>query len=52
VNSNEAWRSLSKDYEAARGRHDSLDRLLEWEAQRHLMGTIEVFSPGASLEVE
>jgi SAM-dependent methyltransferase len=41
MSSNDAWRSLSKDYEAARGRHDSLDRLLEWAAQRQLMGTIE-----------
>jgi SAM-dependent methyltransferase len=41
MSSNDAWRSLSKDYETARGRHDSLDRLLEWAAQRDLMGTIE-----------
>jgi SAM-dependent methyltransferase len=40
MSSNDAWRSLSKDYETARGRHDSLDRLLEWAAQRDLMGTI------------
>jgi hypothetical protein len=41
MSSNDAWTSLSKDYEYARGRRDSLDRLLEWAAQRDLVGTIE-----------
>jgi SAM-dependent methyltransferase len=41
MSSNEAWRSLTEDYEAARARPDSLDRLVEWGAQRELIGGVE-----------
>lgn len=41
VTSNEEWRSLTVDYEQARAREDSLDRLLEWDAQRELIGSVE-----------
>jgi SAM-dependent methyltransferase len=35
-----AWVQLSRDYEQARTREDSLDRLVEWPAQRDLLGDI------------
>lgn len=34
------WRSLSSGYERARARVDSLDRLVEWPAQRKLIGDV------------
>ncbi|WP_048550208.1 class I SAM-dependent methyltransferase [Nostocoides japonicum] len=36
----EAWRGLAPDYERARVREDSLDRLVEWPAQRDLLGDV------------
>ncbi|MEU4242342.1 class I SAM-dependent methyltransferase [Actinoplanes sp. NPDC026619] len=36
----EAWRELTADYEKARARPDSLDRLVEWPAQRELLGEV------------
>jgi SAM-dependent methyltransferase len=36
----EAWRELAPDYERARSREDSLDRLVEWPAQRQLLGDV------------
>jgi SAM-dependent methyltransferase len=36
----QAWAELSADYERARGREDSLDRLVEWPAQRDLVGDV------------
>ena len=36
----EAWRKLAGDYERARAREDSLDRLVEWPAQRELLGDV------------
>jgi SAM-dependent methyltransferase len=38
--SGEAWARLAPDYEQARGREDSLDRLVEWPAQRALLGDV------------
>lgn len=35
-----AWADLSADYEQARGRADSLDRLVEWPAQRDVLGDV------------
>ncbi len=34
------WQRLSRDYERARAREDSLDRLVEWPAQRELLGDV------------
>jgi SAM-dependent methyltransferase len=36
----QAWTHLAEDYERARGREDSLDRLVEWPAQRELLGDV------------
>jgi len=36
----QAWRELAPDYERARTREDSLDRLVEWPAQRDLLGDV------------
>jgi SAM-dependent methyltransferase len=35
-----AWLELAPDYERARTREDSLDRLVEWPAQRALLGDV------------
>jgi len=35
-----AWLELAPDYERARTREDSLDRLVEWPAQRDLLGDV------------
>jgi SAM-dependent methyltransferase len=35
-----AWPDLAPDYERARSREDSLDRLVEWPAQRDLLGDV------------
>ncbi len=40
MTSNEAWQKLTTDYEQARSREDSLDRLMEWDAQRELIGSV------------
>jgi SAM-dependent methyltransferase len=34
------WLELAPDYEQARAREDSLDRLVEWPAQRDLLGDV------------
>ncbi|WEG10554.1 class I SAM-dependent methyltransferase [Microbacterium horticulturae] len=34
------WTRLAADYERARGRQDSLDRLVEWPAQREMLGDV------------
>jgi SAM-dependent methyltransferase len=36
----QAWLELAPDYEQARTREDSLDRLVEWPAQRDLLGDV------------
>jgi len=36
----QAWAELAPDYERARSREDSLDRLVEWPAQRDLLGDV------------
>ena len=36
----QAWVELAPDYERARTREDSLDRLVEWPAQRGLLGDV------------
>ena len=38
------WQSLSSGYERARAREDSFDRLVEWPAQRELIGDVTGFS--------
>lgn len=38
------WLSLAQDYERARAREDSLDRILEWPAQRALIGDVKGLS--------
>ncbi|TDW22388.1 methyltransferase family protein [Kribbella kalugense] len=38
--SSQAWLELAPDYERARAREDSLDRLVEWPAQRELLGDV------------
>ena len=35
-----AWTELADGYERARGREDSLDRLVEWPAQRAMLGDV------------
>jgi SAM-dependent methyltransferase len=35
-----AWTDLAEGYERARGREDSLDRLVEWPAQREMLGDV------------
>lgn len=44
LDSSGAWRDLAPDYERARSREDSLDRLVEWPAQRHLLGDVRGLS--------
>ncbi|HEX4223488.1 MAG TPA: class I SAM-dependent methyltransferase [Pseudonocardiaceae bacterium] len=39
-NSGQAWQELAADYEQARAREDSLDRLVEWPAERDLLGEV------------
>jgi SAM-dependent methyltransferase len=34
------WQELTADYERARAREDSLDRLVEWPAQRDMLGDV------------
>jgi SAM-dependent methyltransferase len=36
----QAWQELAEGYEQARTREDSLDRLVEWPAQRELLGDV------------
>ncbi|TCC25763.1 class I SAM-dependent methyltransferase [Kribbella speibonae] len=36
----QAWLELAPDYEWARSKEDSLDRLVEWPAQRHVLGDV------------
>ena len=36
----QGWSELAPDYERARSREDSLDRLVEWPAQRELLGDV------------
>ncbi|MGW7684745.1 class I SAM-dependent methyltransferase [Kribbella sp. NPDC054772] len=38
--SSQAWLELAPDYERARTKEDSLDRLVEWPAQRELLGDV------------
>jgi SAM-dependent methyltransferase len=38
--SSQPWLELARDYERARTKEDSLDRLVEWPAQRALLGDI------------
>ena len=39
-NSSQAWQELTADYEHARAREDSLDRLVEWPAERDVLGDV------------
>ena len=39
-NPSQAWRELGADYEQARAREDSLDRLVEWPAERGILGDV------------
>lgn len=36
----EVWSELAPHYERARGKEDSLDRLVEWPAQRRMLGDV------------
>jgi SAM-dependent methyltransferase len=36
----QAWQELTADYEQARAREDSLDRLVEWPAERDVLGDV------------
>jgi SAM-dependent methyltransferase len=36
----QAWQELAVDYEQARAREDSLDRLVEWPAERDILGDV------------
>jgi SAM-dependent methyltransferase len=36
----EGWQELAADYEKARAREDSLDRLVEWPAERDILGDV------------
>jgi SAM-dependent methyltransferase len=36
----QAWQELAADYEQARAREDSLDRLVEWPAERDVLGDV------------
>src|SRR5438128_1613343 len=36
----QAWEELTADYEQARIRPDSLDRLVEWPAERDILGEV------------
>src|SRR5262245_42164501 len=38
--SSRAWQELAADYEQARAREDSLDRLVEWPAERDILGDV------------
>ncbi|HEY9293468.1 MAG TPA: class I SAM-dependent methyltransferase [Microlunatus sp.] len=38
--SSRPWLALASDYEQARAKQDSLDRLVEWPAQRKLLGDV------------
>ena len=38
--SNKSWQNLASDYERARVKEDSLDRLVEWPAQKEVLGEI------------
>lgn len=40
MNLSQAWRKFAPDYELARAKEDSLDRLVEWPAQRDLLGDV------------
>ena len=39
-NPSQAWQELAADYEQARAREDSLDRLVEWPAEREILGAV------------
>ncbi|GIE99727.1 hypothetical protein [Paractinoplanes rishiriensis] len=39
-NPSQAWQELAADYERARAREDSLDRLVEWPAERDILGDV------------
>jgi SAM-dependent methyltransferase len=38
--SSQPWQELAADYERARAREDSLDRLVEWPAERDVLGDV------------
>ncbi|MBZ2195086.1 class I SAM-dependent methyltransferase [Occultella gossypii] len=40
ADSGQAWLELAPDYERARTKEDSLDRLVEWPAQRDILGDV------------
>ncbi|MFT4234199.1 MAG: class I SAM-dependent methyltransferase [Microbacterium sp.] len=40
-NASDPWHRLAPDYERARAREDSLDTLVEWPAQREMLGSVE-----------
>jgi hypothetical protein len=38
--SGQAWQELAADYEQARAREDSVDRLVEWPSERDTLGDV------------
>ena len=42
--SSQPWHTLAPDYEKARAREDSLDHLVEWPAQRRMLGDVRGLS--------
>ena len=40
IKSKEPWQNLAADYERARVKEDSLDRLVEWPAQKEVLGEV------------
>ena len=40
IESKKPWQNLASDYERARAKEDSLDRLVEWPAQKEILGEI------------
>jgi SAM-dependent methyltransferase len=42
--SSQPWTALASDYEQARAKEDSLDRIVEWPAQRDLLGGVDGLS--------
>lgn len=46
-NPSQAWQELAADYERARAREDSLERLVEWAAERDLSAMSPPSSTGS-----
>ena len=40
-NNNSSWEKMSDEYETSRKKEDSLDTLVEWPAQKSIIGNVE-----------